>query len=96
MATAFTVHHAHHEVSGVQTETRTEPNRNKRGTIAVFLSDLLEDVLQKPLQGAKFAKHDMFLEHINAMSISYFALIVLLLLASVPVMACSIKFLVAY
>jgi hypothetical protein len=52
-----------------------------------FVKDLIEDVWQKPLQPAAFAKHDMFREHINAMAISYFALIVLLILASFPLIA---------
>ncbi len=94
MAIAYTAHHAHHGLGDVRTEA--SPKQSKRSEVATFVSDLLEDVQQRPLQGKEFAKHDMFLEHINAMSISYFALIVLLLVASIPLMAYSIKFLVAY
>jgi len=94
MATAFTHHHAHHGMSVVTTEPKAKNTR--RSPVATFLSDLLEDVQQKPLQAAKFAKHDMFREHINAMSISYFALIVLLIAISLPVLAYGVSRLVPY
>jgi len=94
MATAFTAHRAHHGLSVLPNEATS--NRKTRGTISTFFSDLLEDVLQKPLQAAKFAKHDMFREHINAMSISYFALIVLLIAASVPLLGWAVQNLVNY
>jgi len=94
MATVFTQHHAHHGMSVVTKEPRTKSTR--RGPIATFLSDLLEDILQKPLQATKFAKHDMFREHINAMSISYFALIVLLIGISIPTLAYAVSRLVPY
>lgn len=58
----------------------------RRGTLATFLHDLSEDLRQRPLQASHLAKHDMFREHINAMAICYFALILLLILASVPLM----------
>jgi hypothetical protein len=94
MATVFTAHRAHHGLSVQRNESTTD--RKARGTIVTFVSDLLEDVLQKPLQAAKFAKHDMFREHINAMSISYFALIVLLIATSVPLLGWAVKNLVNY
>jgi hypothetical protein len=81
-------------MSVVAQEPREKSTR--RNPVATFLSDLLEDVLQKPLQAAKFAKHDMFREHINAMSISYFALIVLLIAISVPVLVYAVSRLVPY
>jgi hypothetical protein len=85
--TAFTTHHGHtavYELASKITPGTTSPERNKA---AAFIGDLLEDVLQKPLQPAALAKHDMFREHILAMSISYFALIVVLIAASLPVLA---------
>ena len=84
MATAFAHTHSHQHIT---TTVSREKKTAKRGVVATFLSDLIEDVRQKPLQAAEFAKHDMFREHINAMSISYFALIVLLIGASIPVLA---------
>jgi hypothetical protein len=89
MATTFTAApgHAVSRLSSVPTSKST-----KHGKVAAFVTDLIEDVAQKPLQPAAFAKHDMFREHINAMSISYFALIVLLIVASVPLLAYLIHF----
>jgi len=94
MATAFTTHHTHPKMSGSHTEVR--PEDHPRGEVATFLSDLLEDVQQTPLQAAAHAKHDMFREHINAMSISYFALIVLLIATSVPLLGWAVRNLVNY
>ncbi len=91
MATTFAAHHAQHEL-----EAAAGPALKKRAAAGVFLSDLWEDVLQKPLQAAQFAKHDMFKEHINAMSISYFALIVLLIAGSVPLLGWAVETLVPY
>jgi len=85
MATLATAH-GHGILSGRQAATTTKNEPKARGTISQFVHDLIEDVLQRPLQAAHLAKHDMFREHILAMSISYFALIVLLILASIPVM----------
>jgi hypothetical protein len=87
MATAFTTPHAHQTMSGTKTKTAPRQKESKRGVAITFISDLIEDVAQKPLQPAAQAKHDMFREHINAMSISYFALIVLLIAASLPILA---------
>jgi hypothetical protein len=94
MATTLTAHRAHHGLSVLPKDQTT--NQKARGTVAIFFSDLLEDVVQKPLQAAKFAKHDMFREHINAMSISYFALIVLLIAGSVPLLGWAVQNLVNY
>jgi hypothetical protein len=85
MATAFTSAHGHHTISKVQTRATTKDVN--RSAAATFVSDLIEDISQKPLQAAALAKHDMFREHINAMSISYFALIILLIAASLPILA---------
>ena len=87
MATAFPAHHSHTTLNGAQTKPKAKNRPAKRGVIAGFVSDLIEDLRQKPLQAAHLAKHDIFREHILAMSISYFALIVLLIAASVPVLA---------
>ncbi len=96
MATTFTTPHTHHGLSSLLHPAPRAKKIAKPGTVATFVGDLLEDVQQTPLQAAEFAKHDMFREHINAMSISYFALIVLLVAASLPVLAYSVQYLVAY
>ena len=83
MATLATAH-GHGILNNSASTTRSI--RKARGPITRFVHDFIEDILQKPLQAAHLAKHDMFREHILAMSISYFALIVLLILASIPVM----------
>jgi hypothetical protein len=85
MATTFTQTHTHgnrHEVV-LPAQRVTRKRTAKRSVVVKFISDLFEDLGQKPLQDAKFAKHDMFREHINAMSISYFSLILLLIAGSV-------------
>ncbi len=96
MATTFTTPQGHHGLSGLFHKTTREKKAEQPSIVKAFVGDLLEDVQQKPLQAAEFAKHDMFREHINAMSISYFALIVLLIAASLPVLAYSVQYLVAY
>jgi hypothetical protein len=92
MATAFTPTHIHAGMSQVQPEIVREKKAARRGVLATFVSDLIEDISQKPLQAAKYAKHDMFREHINLMSISYFTLIVLLIASSLPVLAYLISY----
>jgi hypothetical protein len=83
MATAYTPTHT--AMDGLETRRQNKPA--ERNQIIAFVADLIEDVRQKPLQDAALAKHDMFHEHIIAMSVSYFALIVLLIGASVPLIA---------
>ena len=90
MATSFAHSHTHRsvaEIGSIPAKPATEANPAEPGVVAQFVSDFFEDIRQRPLQDAKFAKHDMFREHINAMSISYFALILLLIAASVPTLA---------
>ncbi len=87
MATTFAHTHSHHGISVVSAKSAPENKIAKPSAVVKFVNDLLEDLHQKPLQAAQFARHDMFREHINAMSISYFALIVLLIGASVPMLA---------
>lgn len=91
MATAFTPTHTHSAIGNVQSAIITERKVVRRGKVATFFSDLIEDVFQKPLQPAALAKHDMFREHILAMSIAYFALILILIGASLPILA-SLKY----
>ena len=67
-------------------ETPEARHVNRQGTFALFLDDLMEDLLQRPLQARSEATHDLFREHINALAISYFALIVILIAASVPIL----------
>ena len=88
MATAVNISHGHSAANRQETHTNSKTGSTKNNKVVAFVQDLIEDVCQKPLQPAAFAKHDMFREHILAMSISYFALIVLLILASLPVIAC--------
>lgn len=83
MATTFAHTHTHQGFQNAASRTAATKTAAKRGSATKFLSDLFEDLGQAPLQAAKFAKHDMFREHINAMSISYFALIVVLIAGSV-------------
>ncbi len=91
MGTTFAAHHGHHVSS-----RHDEAESHKPSPVTVFLSDLLEDIQETPLQAAEHAKHDMFKEHINAMSISYFALIVLLIAGSVPLLGWAVQTLVPY
>ena len=84
MATAFTIPQGHPTVSRPGSENASNIKDTNGGQVVAFVKDLIEDVAQKPLQPAALAAHDMFREHIIAMSISYFALIVLLILASLP------------
>jgi len=86
MATTFTTAHVHSGIGGVAPRVAAKPKSTRRGVLATFFTDLLEDLKQKPLQADSPEKHDTFREHINAMAISYFALIVLLIAASVPIM----------
>lgn len=73
-------------MSNVTPKVAAEAKSKQRGVLATFFIDLLDDLKQKPLQADTPEKHDMFREHINAMAISYFALIVLLIAASLPIM----------
>jgi hypothetical protein len=84
---ASTFAHTHTGINTVAARTPAVKIATESGSVTKFLRDLFEDLREKPLQAAQFAKHDMFREHINAMSISYFALIVLLIVASVPMLA---------
>jgi hypothetical protein len=52
-----------------------------------FFADLGEDLLSTPKQMQGLTKTDLFHKHINALAISYFALIVLLVAGSVPILA---------
>lgn len=86
MATTFSPTHTYRTVAVITSHPAspaTETKPAEPGVVGQFVSDLVEDIRQKPLQDAKFAKHDMFREHINAMSISYFSLILLLIAGSV-------------
>ncbi len=77
---------------GGMTQTGTQTKTKEIGALAIFVGDFIEDVTQTPLQPAALAKHDMFREHINAMAILYFGFIVVLIAASLPILA----YLVAY
>ena len=85
MATTFTATQAYERTK--QQTARLQGQVHRDGELKVFVGDLIEDLQQRPLQPAHFAKHDMFREHINAMSICYFALILLLIASSLPMLA---------
>jgi hypothetical protein len=85
MATTFTTPHTFELTK--QPAAKTLGEIQLHGKLRVFVDDLIEDLQQRPLQPAHLAKHDMFREHINAMSISYFALILLLIASSLPMLA---------
>jgi hypothetical protein len=90
MTTAFPATHTHQPIRS--THAKAVAGNTARGKLATFVGDLIEDLSQRPLQAAHLAKHDMFREHINAMAICYFGLILLLIAASLPVLA----YLIAY
>jgi hypothetical protein len=86
MATSFAHSHSHRgiaEIGRIPVKSAAGKQTRKPGLTTRFVRDFFEDIQQKPLQDAKFAKHDMFREHINAMSISYFTLILILIVGSV-------------
>jgi hypothetical protein len=85
MATSIAHTHTHRAVGVelISERPATQKGAVRPNAVKTFFADLLEDIRQKPLQDAKFAKHDMFREHIHAMSISYFSLIVLLIAGSI-------------
>ena len=83
MATTFVPFHGH-------SERKRQPSwfaQSKR-----FFFDLVEDVLSTPKQMQGLIKTDLFHKHINALAISYFALILLLLAGSVPMLAYLISY----
>jgi len=86
MATAMTTNHAHGAMSGML-HTGAERKSSEKSTLAIFASDLIEDLSQPLMQPASEAKHDIFREHINAMAILYFGFIVALIACSLPVLA---------
>ncbi len=96
MSAAFATPHPLSTISNSAPEAISSKRTSKPGAVATFIGDLIEDVAQRPLQAAEFAKHDMFKEHINAMSISYFALIVVLIGASIPMLGYLVRTLVPY
>jgi hypothetical protein len=85
MATTFTTPHILQPARYAQGKATQSNQRSNQ--VENFVGDLVEDLQERPLQPAHLAKHDMFREHINAMSICYFALIVLLIATSLPVLA---------
>jgi hypothetical protein len=88
MATTFSATHMIEPASRPATKAAANAQGDgHRSQFGIFVSDLIEDLHERPLQPAHLAKHDMFREHINAMASCYFALILLLIAASVPVLA---------
>jgi hypothetical protein len=85
MATAITSFHGHTERTGT-----TGPGWFLQ--MKAFFADLGSDLLSTPRQMRGEIKTDLFRKHLNALAISYFALIVLLLGGSVPVLAYLIEY----
>lgn len=57
------------------------------GKVRTFAVDLIDDLRSTPRQLQGLSQSDLFRNHLNALAISYFALIVLLLLGSLPLLA---------
>jgi hypothetical protein len=91
MATALMTPHAHGATTSL-TQSSTKARAAKHSEVKTFFSDLAEDLMQRPLQPAAMAKHEMFREHINAMTICYFSLILLLIAASLPILAYAVAY----
>jgi hypothetical protein len=89
MATAITGADARSVISSF-TPAKTGATKG-RGQVAEFFVDLFEDLRHNPFDSAT-PKSDLFRNHINALAISYFALIVLLIAASIPVLAWMIEY----
>jgi hypothetical protein len=78
MATSITTFHGRH----------TGPSLLGQwfGEVRTFFVDLVEDLRSTPRQIQGLSQSDLFRNHLNALAISYFALIVLLLMGSLPVL----------
>ena len=78
MATSITTFHGRH----------TGPSLlgQRFGEVRTFFVDLVEDLRSTPRQIQGLSQSDLFRNHLNALAISYFALIVLLLMGSLPVL----------
>ena len=62
------------------------------GEVRTFAVDLIEDLRSTPRQIQGLSQSDLFRNHLNALALSYFALIVLLLAGSLPVLAYLIQY----
>jgi len=85
MAATMTTHHAHGAMGSMKLMGTAKAKEN--GVLATFVGDLIEDLSEPLMQPAALTKHDIFREHINAMTILYFGFIVVLIAASLPVLA---------
>ena len=84
MATSVTTFHGHHAEPSLFGQWFEETRR--------FVVDLFEDLRSTPRQIQGLSQSDLFKNHLNALAISYFALIVLLLAGSLPVLAYLIQY----
>lgn len=84
MATSITTFHGHHAGPSLLGQWFGETRR--------FVVDLFEDLRSTPRQIQGLSQSDLFRNHLNALAISYFALIVLLLVGSLPVLAYLIQY----
>jgi hypothetical protein len=57
-----------------------------------FFADLVADLKSTSKQFQGLTKTDLFHDHINALAISYFGLILLLLIGSLPILAYLVKY----
>lgn len=84
MAASITTFHGHH--AGLSLF------RQWFGEVRTFAVDLIEDLRSTPRQIQGLSQSDLFRNHLNALALSYFALIVLLLAGSLPVLAYLIQY----
>ncbi len=91
MATMATQAHAGNIVSLTQAPaiqaTGSTAAKTKRSYVSQFFADLVDDLRHNAFDPANAPEKDLFREHINALSISYFALIVVLIALSLPALA---------
>jgi hypothetical protein len=79
--------------TGRKAERNLEPKKVfEHGAVSIFLDDLFEDLRQVPLAADTPEKHDLFREHINAMAICYFGLILLFIAGCLPVLAYLVRY----
>ena len=84
MAASITTFHGHHAGPSLFGQWL--------GEVGTFVVDLIEDLRSTPRQIQGLSQSDLFRNHLNALAISYFALIVLLLAGSLPVLAYLIQY----
>lgn len=84
MATSFAASHGHTFAKGEGSE---RVQRRTRGRVTEFCVDLINDIRHELLGAKDVEEVDLFRKHMNAMAITYFAIIVVCMLAALPVLA---------